>query len=83
MAVDSPIAWRALLPAAFRYAFEECGKGLILAAIRASNAKSLQLTRHLGFEPVHRVADGWAEGEDMVLFEMRKAACRWLEKEAA
>lgn len=78
MAVESPIAWRALLAPAFGYAFDQCGRGIILGVVPAGNARSCALTRRFGFREVHRIKDGWAEGEDLVVHEMRKNECRWL-----
>jgi len=77
MAVDAPIVWRALLQPAFEYPFEQCGKGIILAVIPDSNHRSLAMTRHLGFRQLHRVIDGWAVGEDLLVFEMRREWCRY------
>jgi L-amino acid N-acyltransferase YncA len=81
MAVDTPIAWRSLLRPAFAYPFEQCGKGIILAAIPAGNARSVRLAKHFGFREMHRVRDGWAAGDDLLLLELRREGCRWLSKE--
>jgi hypothetical protein len=78
MAADTPIAWRSLLGPAFSYPFEQVGVNIILGVIRGSNLKSLSLAAHFGFVESHRVADGWANGEDLVMIEMRKENCRWL-----
>jgi RimJ/RimL family protein N-acetyltransferase len=78
MAVDSPIAWRALLRPAFAYPFEEAGRGVLLAIIPAGNTKSVRLAQHFGFQESHRVRDGWSVGEDLLVLEMRREACRWL-----
>lgn len=79
MAVDAPVAWRALIRPAFRYPFQQAGKSVILASIPAGNARSVHLAKRLGFRETYRVTDGWATGEDLVLFEMRRCECRWLE----
>lgn len=78
MAVETPIAWRALTGPAFAYPFLEAGKSVILAIIPASNARSVKLARRFGFRETYRVRDGWAVGEDLVLLEMRREECRWL-----
>lgn len=78
MAVDTPIAWRTLVGPAFAYPFDECGRGLLLAIVSADNPRSLSLVRRFGFTEQHRVRDGWAAGVDLILFEMRRADCRWL-----
>jgi hypothetical protein len=78
MAVDAPIVWRSLRGPAFRYPFLECGKGLILGAIEADNERSVRTVLHLGFKLAHTVVDGFAVGNDLLLFELRRDECRWL-----
>lgn len=78
MAVDSAIAWRALLPHVFAYPFES--RDAMLAVIPENNPRSLALTRRFGFRETHRVRDGWAPGCDLILFELRRAECRFLQK---
>lgn len=79
VALDTPIAARTLLAAAFAEAFAE-GRALALGEVRASNHRSLSLARHLGFREAHRIRNGWDAGEDVVLFEMRREDCRWLKE---
>lgn len=81
MAVDSPIVWRSLLGPAFAYPFQECGKGVLLAVIPAHNVRSVALTRRFGFRETRRIPDGWARGDDLLLFEMTRAECRHLRNE--
>lgn len=78
MLVESPIVWRSLVGPAFRYPFEEAGKTLLLGLIPEHNRRSVEMTYRLGFQIAHRVLDGWAPGDDLLLFEMRKSDCRWL-----
>lgn len=78
MAVDSPIAWRALVRPTFSYPFLEAGRGVLLGLIRASNTASLRTAIHLGLEEVARIRDGVAVGEDLVLMQLRRENCRWL-----
>lgn len=79
VALDAPAAGRALLRAAFAEAFSE-GRALARGEVRAGNFRSIALAAHLGFREAHRIRDGWAKGEDMVLFEMRREECRWLKE---
>lgn len=82
MAVDTPMAWRDLLPAACRYAFIDSEKNVVLGIIPGHNERSLNLAEHMGFREVARLADAWSAGIPLVVHEMRRADCRWL-KEAA
>lgn len=83
MATETPMAWRALLPAVCEYAFMEGGRGVVLAHVRASNETSVRMVRHIGFREACRVRDGAAVGDDMVIFEMRREECRFLRRKAA
>lgn len=78
-ALASPVAWRHLRKAAFWYAFEHAAKQVVLGIVPAHNRRSLVMARHLGFRETHRVPGGWDNGIDLVVLEMRRADCRWLE----
>lgn len=77
-ALSTPAVGRALLVPAFAFPFLVCGVGLVTATMPASNARSAALARALGFRETHRIRDGFAVGNDMVLHEMTKDECRWL-----
>lgn len=79
MAVESPIIWRHLLRPAFEFAFERSKRSLLVGIIPAHNLRSASFAQAVGFELAHIVRDGWAPGDDMLVFEMRKEQCRWLE----
>ena len=83
MAFETPAALRAIIPAGFKYPFSS--RGVILGIIPSHNERSCELTRRLGFKEVYRIQDGWAKGDDMIVFQMRREECRYLEaeKEAA
>ena len=78
IALDNPVALREILKWGFRYPFEQCGRGIALASVRAKNEKSMRLCRKVGFREVYRVKDGIEVGEDMVLFQMRREDCRYI-----
>lgn len=80
MAVETPIAWRALIPACFQYPFEECRREIMLGVIPADNTKSWGMAGHLGFKLVHTVRDGWARGVDLLMLELRRDDCRFLKR---
>lgn len=83
MAVDTPLAWRAMAPAAFEYPFLQCGKSVILGLIPASNARSVKLAKRLGLRETYRVRDGWSEGVDLVVLEIRRHECVWIQQRRA
>jgi RimJ/RimL family protein N-acetyltransferase len=78
VALEFPVAARALLGAAFEYAFRQAGKHLALGIVRGANQRCLVLAHRLGFKEVHRTRNGWNTGEDLVHFELRREDCRWL-----
>lgn len=80
VAIERPIAVRKLAPAAFDYVFNQAGKMVAIGVVPAHNRRALEFDLHLGFREVHRVRDGWAPGDDMVLLEMRKDECRFIQR---
>lgn len=83
MWVPSPMVWRSLLRPAFSYVFEECDKGLFLGIIPSHRWRACRLVQRLGFVELHRVADGWAKGDPLIVYGMRREACPHLGKRAA
>ena len=66
--------------AMFEYPFIQQNKMLAFAVTPCDNTASLALARFLGFREVYRIRDGWDSGTDMVIQEMRRENCRFLEK---
>lgn len=75
-----PSATRALLWPAFHYLFEQQNRGVAIGVVAASNARALRMDKHVGFVEVARIKDGKAQGEDLVLLELRKENCKWLKR---
>lgn len=67
----------------FRYPFEICHRGLVIGITPGDNKRALEFNRRVGFKIVHRVPDGWEPGTDVVIQEMRKEHCRWLDHEVS
>jgi RimJ/RimL family protein N-acetyltransferase len=78
VAVDDPMALRALIGPGFRYPFEQLGREIALASVRSDNARSRALCRKVGFREAWSIKDGISHGVDLVVYELRKADCRWL-----
>lgn len=53
-------------------------RSVLVGTIQADNEGSLKLAKALGFRETYRVTDGWSDGIDMVIVEMRRQDCRWL-----
>lgn len=78
MAGRSALAVRRLARPAFEYVFRQLGLGVAIGVIAANNRPAVALVDGLGFRETHRVVDGWADGVDLLHFEMRAHECRWL-----
>lgn len=76
VATDTPMAWKALAPAGFSYAFQEAGRQVIIAMVRGTNSKSLAALTHLGFSERGRISDGYSAGDDLVLLSITRR--EWL-----
>ena len=64
----------------FAYPFVQNTKMLAFAVTPCDNSPSLALAKFLGFKEVYRITDGWKLGTDMVIQELRRENCRFLEK---
>lgn len=82
VALDSATACRALLQPAFRYVFGIAAKALAIGVVPAHNAKSLRFAKSVGFSETHRIRDGWEQGDDMVVLELRREDCRFFRGDA-
>ena len=78
LALDTPVAFKRLIWALFHFAFVQARRGVLLATVKGSNARSIKLCKHVGMREVYRVRDGITVGEDLVIFEMRREECRWI-----
>jgi len=79
LGATNPMVWRrGLHVEGMRYVFETCDRGIILGLTPASNRIAIRFNKHIGFKPVYRIRDGFRKGEDLILFEMRKEDCRYL-----
>lgn len=78
MAVDTPVAWRTLLPHVFLYPFTHVQ--VLIGVIREKNEASWKMAESLGFRLAYVLKDGWAPGEALRQYEMRREDCRWLPK---
>lgn len=83
MATDTPMAWRHLARAAAEYVFGRAGMGMVLGMVSGRNEMSLRTAKRLGFREAHVIREGCASGVDLVLLELRREDCRWLDERKA
>lgn len=76
--IEAPGALKALLRAAFEYPFVEGSKRFVIGITPSDNAKALRFNKHIGFREVYRIKDGFADGVDLVVQELRREECRWI-----
>lgn len=67
----------------FYYPFITCDRKKIIAVTPEESKASLAVSKWLGFKEIARIKDGWCDDEDMVVKELTRDACRWLQKKAA
>jgi RimJ/RimL family protein N-acetyltransferase len=65
---------------AFEYPFIEAGREVLVGIIPAWNRRSLTMAKRLGLRETHRIRDGFDRGVDLVVLEIRKNECRWLDR---
>ena len=73
--VSRQLIWRS-----FDYPFRQLNMQAVLAPVASSNARALKFDQRLGFREVHRVADGWDAGDDLIILQLKRDECLWLNK---
>jgi hypothetical protein len=77
--VVNPFGCLRLRREAFRYPFEMLQRNVLIGIVE-SQSKALKFALELGFREVGRVKDGFSDGSDSVILEMRKHECKWVTK---
>lgn len=72
MAVTHSIVWRRLLWPSLQYVFEQAGKGVLLGIIPSHRWRACRFVQRAGFHELTRIPDGWAKGDDMIVYRMRR-----------
>lgn len=67
----------------FHYPFITCDRKLLVAVTPEESKGSLAVSKWLGFKETYRMKDGWCDGEDMIVKELKRVDCRWLLQKAA
>ena len=83
IAITNPIkALRAgLLRAAGEYIFKDRGRNIVYGLVPANNERALKFNENIGFKQIMRLPEGFDVGIDYVVLEMKRAACRWIDKD--
>ena len=67
----------------FNYPFVTCGRDLLIAITPEDSKGSLLFSKALGFRETYRFKEGWKPGIDLIVKEMRREECRYLQQKAA
>ena len=73
--VSRKLIWRC-----FDYPFRQLNLQAVLAPVAASNGRALKFDQKLGFREVHRVRGGWADGDDLIVLQLLREDCHWLDR---
>ncbi len=57
------------------YVFTQAGKLKIIGMVPADNEKALKLDKHLGFIELVRIENGYKDGVDYVVMELKRENC--------
>lgn len=64
----------------FAYPFWARNKELLVGCTPADNKEALRLNKKMGFREVYRIPEAYKKGVDLVIQEMRRDECRWLDR---
>lgn len=81
IALETPAALRPLLREGFPYVFQH--RAVLLGMLPEHRRAARAFAARLGFRLVSRVSDGWAPGEALLVYELRREACRWIRRTGA
>ena len=62
----------------FNYAFNVCGKGMVIGVTAADNVRALKFIKNIGLNEIFRIPDGYADGVAFVITQLKKEDCRWI-----
>jgi hypothetical protein len=72
---------RKLLFAVFDYAFNKAGVETLIGTVNSLNEQAMQYDQNLGFTEKCRFEGVHDNGGDLVIFEMKKADCRFIREQ--
>jgi len=80
--VFSPIGFKnyTFINEVFNFAFITADRLTAILVIGEDNVKAINLANRLGFSAIAHISNGHAHGVDSVLYQMRKADCKWLKR---
>lgn len=85
IAIDNPLCLKNyyFIYEVMNYAFITADRLTLIANIKSNNVKSLRFTEHIGFKYLITIDDGYSKGVGIVIYELRRDHCKWINREAA
>lgn len=82
IAVIDPMCLRhRLLEEAAEWLFITCGRKRLIGVVKSDNKKAIRLNKHIGYETLYTIPDGFADGVDLVIMSLKREHCKYLPKE--
>lgn len=79
--IEEPMVLRhGFLEECFNFVFNTANRKMLLGYVSSNNEKAMKFDKHIGFEEVHRIKDGFADGIDIIIYQMLKENCRFIEQ---
>ncbi len=70
---------KSYLEAIFAYPFITCKLAYMFAFVAENNPRSWRLVRHIGFEHLDVIKQGWDERTGLFVMGLSRDRCRWLD----
>lgn len=64
-----------LIDAVADYVFTQCGRLKMIGMVPGDNLKAQKLNKHIGFTELYRIEDGYKQGIDYVVMELKRENC--------
>lgn len=79
LCIDNPMCLRhGFLEEIARFVYHVSGRKMVMGIVPSNNKRALRLNAHIGFTEVARIPDGYEDGVDLVVLQLLKENCRWL-----
>lgn len=78
--VTDPIVFKhQYIQECMNYFFNTADREILIGITPSNNKRALKFNRHVGLKELFRIRDGFMFGVDLVVQELRKDDCRWIE----
>ena len=79
LVIEKPMVLRhGFLEEAADFIFNFMGKKVVFGLTPANNKAAVKFNKHAEFKEKHRIPDGFAEGTDLIMFQLLREECSYL-----